>query len=89
MIEVNKRSDLEFVVFIKEGNTRTEHVVILDENYYQYLTGGKIEKEELIKKSFEFLLKRESKESILSKFNVRIIKTYFSEYEEEIKINGK
>ena len=89
MIEVNKRSDQEFVAIIKEGNTRTEHVVILDENYYQYLTDGKIEKEELIKKSFEFLLQRESKESILPKFDVRIIKTYFSEYEEGIKIKGK
>lgn len=42
-------------------------------------------KEELIKKSFEFLLKRESKQSILSRFNLRVIGNYFPDFEEEIK----
>ena len=40
---------------------------------------------DLIKKSFEFLLERESKESILRKFNLKVINQYFPEYEQEIK----
>jgi hypothetical protein len=85
IIEVKKKSDQEFVVTIKERSGSSEHVVTLDDKYYKNLTDAKITKEELIKKSFEFLLERESKESILSKFNVRIIKNYFPEYEEKIK----
>jgi len=85
MIEVKKKSEQEFVITIKEKNTKTEHAVTVDKEYYQNLTDGKITKEELIKRSFEFLLKRESKESILSEFNLRIIKNYFPEYEEKIK----
>ena len=85
MIEVVKNNYQEFNVIVKEGDSQTEHLVTLDNAYYQNLTNGKITKEELIKRSFEFLLKRESKESILSRFDVRIINNYFPEYEEKIK----
>ena len=85
MIEVKRKSEQQFVVTIKEGGSGSEHAVTVDDKYYQNLTGGKTTKEELIKRSFEFLLKRESKESILSKFNLRIINNYFPEYEEKIK----
>jgi len=44
-----------------------EYNIGLDDEYWQDLTGGKIAKEELIKKSFEFLLEREPKESIFSR----------------------
>jgi hypothetical protein len=85
MIQVNKKSDQEFAVTIREKETQTEHLVTLDDKYYQNLTNGEIPKEDLIKKSFEFLLQREPKESILSKFDLRIINNYFPEYEEKIK----
>ena len=85
VIQVTKKSDQEYLIAITERGSRTEHVVTLDDEYYQNLTDGKITKEELIKKSFEFLLERESKESILSKFNLKIIKNYFPEYEDRIK----
>jgi len=77
MIKVNKISDQEFLVTVEEGGSISSHKV---------RTGRKITREELIKKSFEFLLERESKESILSKFNLEIIKKYFPEYEKEIMI---
>lgn len=85
MIEVKKKNDKEFLVTIEEKGSRSEHEVILDDEYYQNLTDGEISKEELIKRSFEFLLERESKESIISKFNLRIIKNYFPEYERKSK----
>jgi len=81
MIKVEKKNQQEFKVKVEEK----EYNVGLDDEYWQDLTGGKIAKEELIKKSFEFLLEREPKESILSRFNLRIIKQYFPEFEEEIR----
>jgi hypothetical protein len=81
MIHIRKRTKDEFTVKMEER----EYKVILDDKYWQELTGGKTSKEELIKKSFNFLLERESKESILSRFDLRIISRYFPEYEQEIK----
>jgi len=81
MIKVEKKNQQEFTVKVEEK----EYNVGLDDEYWQDLTGGKIAKEELIKKSFEFLLEREPKESILSRFNLRIINQYFPEFEEETR----
>jgi len=81
MIKVEKKNQQEFTVKVEEK----EYNVDLDDEYWQDLTGGKITKEELIKKSFKFLLEREPKESILSRFNLRIINQYFPEFEEEIR----
>ncbi len=86
MIKVEKENDGRFLVTVEEKGIRSEHAVNLDNDYYRKLTGGKITAKELIKKSFEFLLKREPKESILSEFNLSIIKNYFPEYEREIKV---
>lgn len=84
MIEVNKITENEFNVTVKEGSSMTAHRVTLDDEYYQKLTAGKISAEDLIKKSFEFLLQRESKESILSSFHLKVISQYFPEYEKKI-----
>jgi len=84
VIKVKKENEQEFLVTVEEEASLSKHAVSLDEDYYQKLTGGKWSKEELIKKSFRFLLEREPKESILSKFNLRIIKNYFPEYEKVI-----
>ncbi len=81
MIRIKKKTKDEFTVKLEEK----EYKVILDDKYWQELTGGKTSKEELIKNSFNFLLERESKESILSRFDLRIISRYFPEYEQEIK----
>jgi hypothetical protein len=84
MVSVKKKSEREFLVTIEEKSSSPEHTVTVDDDYYQNLTVGKTTKEELIKRSFEFLFEREPKESILSKFNLRIIKKYFLEYEQKI-----
>ncbi len=90
-IEVKRVDETNFVVNVREGKSQTEHRVSFDDEYYESLTAGKreetreISKETVIEKSFEFLLKREPKESILSSFDMRVIKRYFPEYEKEIK----
>jgi hypothetical protein len=85
MIEVKKKDQEEFRVTVEEKGASKEYMVTLEDSYYQDLTQGKITKEELIEKSFRFLLQRESKESILSQFNLKVIKRYFPEFEEEIR----
>jgi len=80
-----KKNKQEFLITIEEQNGRSKHTVILDDGYYQNLTDKKISKEELVRMSLVFLLQRESKESILSEFNLKIIKKYFPEYENKIK----
>ncbi|MGB2691550.1 MAG: hypothetical protein WBB48_04295 [Thermodesulfobacteriota bacterium] len=80
-------SDNELYVFrveVIEGDTRTSHNVELNKDDYQSLTDGKVSPEEFIQCSFEFLLEREPKESILSSFNVSVISRYFPEYGRDI-----
>ncbi len=75
-----------FSVEVVEGDNKTVHTVDIDRSYYNKLTNGKIKPEDLIKKSFEFLLAREPKESILKEFNLMVISNYFPEFEKEIKL---
>ena len=74
-----------FEVDVRENGSGTKHEVVLSESYYNEITGGKISVRELVQKSFEFLLSRESKESILKKFDLMDISVYFPEYREESK----
>lgn len=83
MIKIDIKDENTFLVEVDSDGT-TKHKVTIDEGYYQKLTGGKTSPEDLIKKSFEFLLERESNQSILKEFNLRIISSYFPEYENEI-----
>jgi len=82
---VERKNRDRFLVVVEEGGSRTEHTVTLDEDYYARLTDGKFSKEELIERSFKFLLAREPKESILRSFNLKVIRRYFPEYEETIR----
>ena len=84
-IEVEKVDATHFRVHIREGKSESEHEVTLHPTDRARLAGTAVEPEELIRKSFEFLLDRESKESILSRFDLTVIGRYFPEYEREIK----
>ena len=84
MITVEKIDDRTFKVTVK-GRTATTHTVSVNLSYNEKLTGGRISAEELVEKSFEFLLKRESNTSILSSFDLPLIGRYFPEYENIIQ----
>lgn len=88
-IKVRMKSEDEnaflFDVDIIEGDTKTTHNVSVNKSDHERLSGGRVIPEELVEKSFIFLLRRESKESILRKFNITKISHYFPEYEKEIK----
>ena len=64
---------------------QTTHSVTLSDDYYRELSGGHVTEEELIKKSFAFLLERESNAMILRQFDLPLIGSYFPEFEETIK----
>ncbi len=82
-IKIKKKSDNCWVFGVQVEEMKYE--AKLNKEYYEKLTDGKIEPDELVKKSFEFLLEREPKESILREFNLSVIFRYFPEYEKEIK----
>jgi hypothetical protein len=84
-VSVEKIREGEFQVRIVEGKSQTEHRVTLSPADHQRLSDGKIAPEDLIRRSFEFLLENEAKESILSQFDLPIIGRYFPNYEREIQ----
>lgn len=83
-IEIKKQSNTIFEVTVKSGTTTT-HTVTISQEYYQKLTGGKVDPETLLEKSFEFLLQREPNTSILRSFELSVIARYFPKYERIIK----
>lgn len=72
-------------VTVSRGGGSTRHRVTLSSEAYERLCGGAVTPEELVRESFEFLLEREPKESILREFDITVIARYFPEYEAEIR----
>ena len=80
MINIDKITDTTFKVTVK-GAMTTTHEVTVSPSYYDKLTGGNVAIENLVKRSFEFLLERESNTDILQTFDLPVIGKYFPEYE--------
>ena len=68
-----------------EGKSQTVHTVTVERTYRDKLVGTEVPVEQLVRKSFEFFLPREPKESILRSFHLPVISRYFPEYEREIR----
>ena len=66
-------------IFENDGSgSKSTYEVTLDKDYYMDLTEKRrIVPEEFVKKSFEFLLDRESKDSILRQFDIAQINDSF------------
>lgn len=82
-IAVERTAPATYRVTVTSGASTT-HTVIVSQEYWRRLTGGRVPPEKLVEKSFEFLLERESNTSILRSFDLPVIQTYFSEYERTI-----
>jgi hypothetical protein len=65
--------------------SKTNQEVTMNKDYYLAQTGGRIIPEEFVRKSFEFLLERKDKNSILKRFDITQMNDYFPEFEKEIK----
>ena len=67
------------------SNTETNHQVTISDNFITEYQIKNLTKKEIIKKSFLFLLERESNTSILRKFDIEVIGNYFPEYKKLFK----
>jgi len=82
-IQIEKLDETNFRVRV-DGPPPTLHTVTITPEYWRKLTGARISVEDLLEKSFTFLLDRESNTSILSSFELPVIQRYFPEYERTI-----
>jgi hypothetical protein len=87
MIEVKQtgQSDpLSFDVVIRDSASQSRHQVTLSKADYGRLTNGGCPSEHLVEAAFRFLLERESKEAILSRFDISVISQYFPDFETKL-----
>jgi hypothetical protein len=84
-IEIEQTAPEEFRVRVVDGASETRHVVTMKTSEYERISGKKVTPVELVRRAFEFLLKRERKEEILAKFDLTIIGVYFAEFENVIQ----
>jgi hypothetical protein len=84
-IEIEETKPGKYGVRVHEDGSESTHVVTLRVADCERLAGNKVQPAELVRHSFEFLLEREPKESILSRFDLPVIGRYFPEYEREIQ----
>jgi hypothetical protein len=84
-IEVEEIGADEFRVRVVEGKSETSHRVKLKAADYERIASGKTDRAELVRRSFEFLLENEPKDSILPSFDLTLISRYFPAYEREIR----
>lgn len=83
-VNVKQLDDLTFEVTVDDRSSTT-HIVTVQPQYASKLTAGRIPVSQLVSRSFEFLLERESNTSILRSFDLSVIARYFPEYENVIK----
>ena len=81
-IEVFGAGD-EFSVVVSEGASATSHVVRASKAELARLAPG-AKPQRVLEAAFRFLLEREPKESILSRFEIGVISRYFPEFEREL-----
>lgn len=82
-IDVTHTSGDEYTVRVRDsGGTSRHRVTVPGADLERY--GGDARAEALLEASFRFLLEREPKEAILSRFEISVIESYFPEYPEEI-----
>lgn len=83
-ITVTPINQILFRVEVKDkGSTTVHEVTASPTDIKRY--GGEVAAEQLLIRSFEFLLEREPKESILRSFELPVIERYFQEYPKEIR----
>ena len=89
MIEV-ERTDIvpdgwAFAVRVDEEGGRTEHRVTVARADYERLTRLAVRPEDLVLRTFEFLLAHERKEAILRDFDLGTVALYFPNFEADLR----
>ncbi len=70
-------------VEVRDDRSATRHRVRVKAEDLRRLGGA--DAEDLVRRSFEFLLEKEPKESILTEFDISVIERYFPDYEAAIR----
>jgi hypothetical protein len=73
-------------VDLDDGRRTTSHAVTVSAAEFERLASGAGVPDDLVRRSFEFLLEREPRESILPRFDLPLIGRYFPEYERTIRV---
>jgi hypothetical protein len=73
------------VLLTDPDGSQTRHEVVVSRADLERLAPGAVDPADLVRHSFEFLLERESKDSILRRFELPVIGGYFPEYEATIR----
>jgi len=74
------------VIVITDGHENRYDVVVRPADLDRWASGDDQEAvEDLVKRSFEFLLEREPPGSILKSFDLAVIQRYFPEYDREFR----
>ena len=82
-VDVTHESGTQFrVVVTDERGTSTHMVSVMPSDVERYAPGAT--PEELLEQAFAFLLAREPKEAILTRFELPVIERYFPEFAEEM-----
>jgi hypothetical protein len=72
-------------VHVAEDNSATSHRVSVAPADLERLDPGAADPTDLVRRSFEFLLEREPKESILRTFDLTVIGRYFPDWEQRLR----
>lgn len=83
-ISVSGQPDGSFAVVVRQGATRTEHVVTVPPGLATQVGADGVADVRIVEASFEFLLEREPATSILRSFGLEVIERYFPEYRSEL-----
>ena len=84
VLAIPKDGAWECSVTVERGGQRTEHTVTVSAAALARWGAGpaQADVEDLVRRSFEFLLEREPSTSILRRFDLAVIESYFPEYDE-------
>jgi hypothetical protein len=83
-ISIDTLRDTKYRVTVEERGSKTTHEVTLTPRDLAHYAAA-ASAEQLLRASFEFLLQREPKEAILSRFDLPVIERYFPDYPQTIK----
>jgi len=83
-IQVDRIDDDTFRVEVRESGGRSVHEVTAPSSQRRRYAGG-ASAEKVIEASFQFLLEREPRGSILARFELAVIERYFPDYPREIR----
>lgn len=81
VLRTKENGSFTFLVVVRDRDGESSFDVTLRESTYDRLSGKKYAPETCVEAAFRFLLERESKKSILTRFDIDQISDYFPEFD--------